>query len=164
MKNLQAQLEKMEELMNNDYLAEFEGYTFKVVNEEFEDEELGRRQVIKLKIYDDEELLYTYKTQEIYDTLEENFKSLIGSIYAEDINFRKRYITDFKGSYLTRKMKQLSKAIEKDDNKKINEINKEMTERFKTVELLKIEINDYKAFVSMLYKTKDVMLQEKEIA
>lgn len=154
---IRSELKEFEKLLNQDFCMEQEGYTFKILNNKVKNEANEVIDVITMQVFADKELLYTYSTTQVFGTLEENIKSLIGSIYAEDINFRKRIISNYKGAFLSRKIKSLSKAITKENADKVNEINMEIVEKYKQAEKCKNELVEFKSFVSLLYRTKDCL-------
>ena len=154
---IKSELKEFEKILNEDYCVEQDGYYFRILKNKVKDETDETINVITMNVLSDDELIYTYRTTKICDTLEENIKSLIGSIYAEDINFRKRIISNYKGAFLSRKIKSLSNAITKGNPDKVNEINMEIIEKYKQVEKCKNELVEFKSFVSLLYRTKDLI-------
>lgn len=104
----------------------------------------------------------TLYTKGRYNDLEDNIQSFIGAVYSQEINFRKSYVNNFRGAYLTRKMKSLSRAIEKNDTDKISKINNEMIEKFDLVEKCKSQIQDFKFLVARLYDAKNELCHKKE--
>lgn len=154
---LKSELKEFEKILNEDFCMEQEGYCFRILKNKAKDEADETIDVISMQVFADNELLYTYSTTQVFDTHEENIKSLIGSIYAEDINFRKRIISNYKGAFLTRKIKSLSNAISKGNADKVNAINTEIVEKYKVAQKCKNEIVEFKGFVSLLYRTKDLL-------
>ena len=154
---IKSELKEFEKLLNQDFCMEQDGYTFKILKNSIKDEIDEVIDVISMKVFADDELLYTYSTTQVFGTLEENIKSLIGAIYAEDINYRKRNITNYKGTFLSRKIKSLSNAIAKGNADKVNEINMEIVEKYKEAEKCNNELTEFKSFVSLLYRTKDLI-------
>lgn len=152
-----TELKELEKILNEDWYMEQEGYIFKIINDTAKDEAEETIDVISMQVFTDDELLYTYSTTQVFDALEENIKSLIGAIYAEDINYRKRYVSNYKGAFLTRKIKSLSNAISKGNTDKVNAINAEIVEKYKQAEKCKNELVEFKGFVSLLYRTKDCL-------
>lgn len=159
---IERNLAKIENLMNDDYVYyEDTGLRFKLSIDTVKDEFEEDVEIIILDIIDEnDEILHTYSSQKIFDTMEENIKSLIGFVYVEDINYRKRFINNFKGAFMTRKMKSLSIAISKGNTDKVNKINIELVERYKISEKYKNDINYYKMFVRTLYYVLDKLKME----
>lgn len=158
---IEKNLDKIENLMNDDYVYyEDTGLRFKLSTETVKNEFEENVEIIILDIIDEnEEILHTYSTQGISDSMEENIRSLVGSIYVEDINYRKSYINKFK-TFTSRKLDSLAKAIDKNDVKKINKINAELIERHKIVKKYKDDIHLFKSFVSNLYYVLDKLQME----
>lgn len=154
---IKSELKEFEKILNQDFCMEQDGYMFKILNNKAKDEANEVIDVITMQVFSDDELLYTYSTTEVFGTLEENIKSLIGAIYAEDINYRKRTISNYKGAFLSRKIKSLSNAMAKGNTDKVNEINMEIVEKYKQAEKCKNELTEFKSFVSLLYRTKDLI-------
>lgn len=154
-----SELKELEKLLSADWTMKQEGYKIKIFNDKAKDEDEADEtiDVITMQIFADDELLYTYSTTKVFDTLEENIKSLIGAIYADDINYRKHYISNYKGAFLTRKIKSLSIAIAKENTDKVNAINAEIVEKYKQAEKCKNQLVEFKNLVSLLYRAKDYM-------
>lgn len=154
-----SELKELEKLLSADWTIKQEGYKIKIFNDKAKDEDEAEEtiDVITMQIFADDELLYTYSTTKVFDTLEENIKSLIGAIYTDDINYRKHYISNYKGAFLTRKIKSLSIAIAKENTDKVNAINAEIVEKYKQAEKCKNQLVEFKNLVSLLYRVKDYM-------
>lgn len=147
---MENELKELEQFLNITSDLVQEGFSFKVEKDADE---------IELKvIYEDDadesKIINCYSTT-YYDDLETNIVNLINNIYETDINHRKHFITKFKGSYITQKMKSLSNAIGKNDTEKVSKINNDMITKFEEVQLYKFEIGYFKRFVSLLYQAKD---------
>lgn len=154
------ELKEFERLLNQDWMMKEEGYSFKILKDKTNNEADEIVDVITMQVFTDDELLYTYSTAQIFGTLEENIKSIIGAIYNEDINYRKRIIRNYKGSFLSRKIKSLNNAIAKGNTDKVNAINMEIIEKYKQSEKCKNELVEFKSFISLLYRTKDLLISK----
>ena len=77
----------------------------------------------------------------------------IKELYREEINWRTKEIHRTK-SFLYRKAKQLATWVARNNTNKIENINKEIVERYKETEKLKQEVAYYKQFISVFYGIK----------
>ena len=159
-------LQNLETMLNEDWFMEEEGYTFKIIEDTAKKEGGDSIDVITMEIWDDKELLHTYSTLQLFDTLEENIRSLIGAIYAKDINDRKKFIKNYKGAFLSRKVRSLSIAMAKGNAEKVQAINAEIVANYHRSQEYKQELLEYKPFVCLLYRVKDIVVaeQEKEVS
>lgn len=146
-----SELQKLETLLNEDWFMEQEGYTFRILRDKIKNEGGEPIDVITMEIWDDKEPLHTYSTLQIFDTMEENIMSLIGAIYAKDMNERKKFIKNYKGAFLARNVRSLSVAMEKGNTEKVQAINTGIVENYHQAQQYQQELLEYKPFVCLLY-------------
>lgn len=161
-----SELQKLETMLNEDWYMDQEDYNFKIIEDTAKDEADEPIDVITMQIFGDAELLYTYSTLQVFDTLEENIMSLIGAIYAIDINERKKFIKNYKGAFLSRKVRSLSIAMDKGKTDKVQALNREVVENYQLAQRYKQELLEYKPFVCLLYRVRNIVIEqlEKEIS
>ncbi|NCC02284.1 MAG: hypothetical protein EOM34_16835 [Clostridia bacterium] len=157
-----SELQELENMLNEDWLMENEGYTFRILKDIAKEEGGEAVDVITLKIFGDDKLLHTYSTLQIFDTLEENIMSLIGAIYAKDINDRKKFIKNYKGAFLARKVRSISIAMEKGNTEKVQVINAEIVENYHQAQQYQQELLEYKPFVCLMYRVRDRIIKQSE--
>lgn len=151
---MRNELKEFERLLNQDWWMQEEGYQFKVTEEKVTGEECEDKFIL-FQIADENGIIVNnYRTEKVFDTLEENIMSLIKDIYNSDINYRNKLIKNWK-TFSARKVGSLSKALAKGNNKRIAEINAELVKKLKLVEEYKKEVFYYKMFVSLLYRVKE---------
>ena len=154
-------LQKLETMLNEDWFMEEEGYTFRITEDTAQGEQGEPIHVITMQIFDNDELLHTYSTLQLFDTLEENIMSLIGAIYAKDINDRKKFIKNYKGAFLARKVRSLSIAMAKGNTEKVQAINAEIVANYHQSQEYQQELLEYKPFVCLLYRVRNIVVAEK---
>lgn len=157
-----SELNELETMLNEDWFIEQEGYTFRVLSNKAKNEGGEPIDVITMEIFGDGEFLHTYSTLQIFDSMEENIMSLIGAIYAKDMNDRKKFIKNYKGAFLARKVRSLSVAMEKGNTEKVQAINTEIVAKYHQAQQYQQELLEYKPFICLLYRVKDSI--EKQTA
>lgn len=143
-------LEKIEEMLKEDFKIKEEGIEIKLEENKYEDDEI----VIKLG---DSKYFVAIEDKNI--SLADLVYKIIQEIYFVDINSRKRYIKETK-NFLYRKTKSISIWQQKLNEGKVAEIVGDMTRRVQKDQKCKNEIYEYKELISVLYNVKNILEQE----
>lgn len=160
---MEKDLKELQNYMNRDWdMCVMEGYKFNILEMENDNgEAVDNFVLLQIVDADKNELLENYRTKQVFDTLEENITGLISDIYSTDINPKNKIIKNW-NTFSSRKVKSLSKAFVKNDAEKIFEINMELVTRLKNMEICKHEVQEYKRFVSLLYRAKNELCNDVE--
>ncbi|MCY6958294.1 hypothetical protein [Clostridium brassicae] len=162
MKNLtkteiRKNLQEIENILNNHNQWEIENgcvdYCFS----------LNKDNTIRFTISCEDEVYENYTIEEIenYD-IKSILKSIINFLYENEINYRNNYIRKTK-SFNNRKIKSLALWLERENNDRVNKINEELAERYKTTKKLESEIVKYKDYIRDLYSCLSVLCSDWRI-
>lgn len=127
---------------------------------------------VDISIEDEEHWGYTVNVEEMEDVSVRGIcKAIINNIYEEDINPKQAFIKET-CNYNNRKIKSLSLWTSRENTKKIEEITKELVERFNDHHKAKSKLEEYKSYVCHFYnvlwelcpqwKTEDICTYVKE--
>ncbi|WP_200907907.1 hypothetical protein [Clostridium sporogenes] len=83
-------------------------------------------------------------------------KSMINYIYENEINYRNNYIRKTK-SFNSRKIKSLVLWIERNKQDRVQKINEEMVERYKTTKMMENRVLEYKDYIRDLYSCLNIL-------
>ncbi|MBN3362118.1 hypothetical protein CF064_08050 [Clostridium botulinum] len=110
--------------------------------------------VILGDVEDDKYENYTIKLED-YD-VKTILKSMINYIYENEINYRNNYIRKTK-SFNNRKIKSLVLWTERNKQDRVQKINEEMVERYKTTKMMENRVVEYKDYIRDLYSCLSVL-------
>lgn len=110
--------------------------------------------VILGDVEDDKYENYTIELED-YD-VKTILKSMINYIYENEINYRNNYIRKTK-SFNSRKIKSLTLWLERSKQDKVNKINEELAERYKTTKMMENRVEEYKDYIRDLYSCLSVL-------
>ncbi|HIG0355893.1 TPA: hypothetical protein ACX96U_001181 [Clostridium sporogenes] len=105
-------------------------------------------------VEDDKYENYTIELED-YD-VKTILKSMINYIYENEINYRNNYIRKTK-SFNSRKIKSLTLWLERSKQDKVNKINEELAERYKTTKMMENRVEEYKDYIRDLYSCLSVL-------
>ncbi|MEL5897282.1 hypothetical protein AAGC94_04260 [Clostridium sporogenes] len=83
-------------------------------------------------------------------------KSMINYIYENEINYRNNYIRKTK-SFNSRKVKSLTLWLERSKQDRVQKINEELAERYKTTKMMENRVEEYKDYIRDLYSCLSVL-------
>ncbi|NFC89030.1 hypothetical protein EXN13_15575 [Clostridium botulinum] len=110
--------------------------------------------VILGDVEDDKYENYTIEVED-YD-VKTILKSMINYIYENEINYRNNYIRKTK-SFNNRKIKSLVLWTERNKQDRVQKINEEMVERYKTTKMMENRVVEYKDYIRDLYSCLSVL-------
>lgn len=105
-------------------------------------------------VEDDKYENYTIELED-YD-VKTILKSMINYIYENEINYRNNYIRKTK-SFNSRKIKSLTLWLERNKQDKVNKINEELVERYKTTKMMENRVLEYKDYIRDLYSCLSIL-------
>lgn len=89
-------------------------------------------------------------------------KSMINYIYENEINYRNNYIRKTK-SFNSRKIKSLTLWLERSKQDRVQKINEELAERYKTTKMMENRVIEYKDYIRDLYSCLSVLCPDWKI-
>ncbi|EJO5347017.1 hypothetical protein NRP93_001083 [Clostridium botulinum] len=105
-------------------------------------------------VEDDKYENYTIELED-YD-MKSILKATINYIYENEINYRNNYIRKTK-SFNNRKIKSLVLWTERNKQDRVQKINEELAERYKTTKMMKNRIEEYKDYIRDLYSCLSIL-------
>ncbi|WP_434305918.1 hypothetical protein [Clostridium botulinum] len=110
--------------------------------------------VILGDVEDDKYENYTIELED-YD-VKTILKSMINYIYENEINYRNNYIRKTK-SFNNRKIKSVVLWTERNKQDRVQKINEEMVERYKTTKMMENRVVEYKDYIRDLYSCLSIL-------
>ncbi len=114
---------------------------------------LDNRDNIRFVVGCDDDI-FENSTIEIEPTIlgdeESIIKSIINFLYENEINYRNNYIRKTK-SFNNRKIKSMTLWLSRGNTDRVQKINEELAERYKTTKKIENEIEEYKDYIRDLY-------------
>lgn len=138
---LKNNLKTIESTLNK-HNVELEYWTYKL---------LLKNNEITVNIFDEEFLEETFAVDIAEIDIKSILKSFVNKIYTEEINYRKSFIKGTK-AFNSRKIKSMSLWMDREKYVKVQKINEDLVERYKTSKKFENEINVYKSYVRDFYK------------
>ncbi|AUN22529.1 hypothetical protein RSJ22_14225 [Clostridium botulinum] len=83
-------------------------------------------------------------------------KATINYIYENEINYRNNYIRKTK-SFNSRKIKSLTLWLERSKQDRVQKINEELAERYKTTKMMENKVVEYKDYIRDLYSCLSIL-------
>ncbi|NFL55723.1 hypothetical protein FDB79_08990 [Clostridium botulinum] len=116
--------------------------------------------VILGDVEDDKYENYTIELED-YD-VKSILKSMINYIYENEINYRNNYIRKTK-SFNSRKIKSLVLWTERNKQDRVQKINEEMVERYKTTKMMENRVVECKDYIRDLYSCLSILCADWKI-
>ncbi|KEI92171.1 hypothetical protein [Clostridium botulinum] len=125
---------------------------------------LNREDNLNFIILGDEESdKYENYTIEIKDfNVKTILKSMINYIYENEINYRNNYIRKTK-SFNSRKIKSMTLWLERNKQDRVQKINEELAERYKTTKMMENRVVEYKDYIRDLYSCLNILCPDWKI-